>query len=206
LSKLILLVIIRHSYYKEVKLKILFDLSCTLLSEALKEVLSNEKDFVIIHNILDDLPDIVITDTCKLKSGLKEKYPNSNFIIIDLGQKRDEILSALISYTLKGVISSDTGIELFKKALRSINDGQVWLSNTLTSLLLNNKNLKKSGRIEFTDKEKNIIQLICEGRSNREIAREIFVSEQTVKTHLNRIYRKLNIKNRYQLINIFHNQ
>lgn len=55
---------------------------------------------------------------------------------------------------------------------------------------------------DLTKKEKEIIYLICEGKSNKELSEILTISISTVKTHINHIYNKLNIKNRVQIINL----
>jgi len=55
----------------------------------------------------------------------------------------------------------------------------------------------------ISPREKEIIRLICEGKTNREIAEELFISIQTVKDHAYRIFRKTGVKNRVQLANLF---
>ncbi len=59
------------------------------------------------------------------------------------------------------------------------------------------------GRGGVTPREYEIVQLICQGKSNNEIADVLFISVQTVKTHTYRIYRKLGVRNRVQLANLF---
>ncbi|MFT5873462.1 MAG: DNA-binding NarL/FixJ family response regulator [Clostridium sp.] len=54
---------------------------------------------------------------------------------------------------------------------------------------------------DITDREKDIINLVYEGKTNKEIADQSFVTENTVKKHLSNIYRKMNVKNRSKLIN-----
>lgn len=53
---------------------------------------------------------------------------------------------------------------------------------------------------ELTNREKEILQLICQGKNNKEIARELYISLNTVKTHIRHIYDKLNVKNRLDLL------
>jgi len=54
----------------------------------------------------------------------------------------------------------------------------------------------------LTSKEKQILELICSGKSNKEIASELFVELSTVKTHINKLYTKLNISNRNQAMRL----
>jgi DNA-binding CsgD family transcriptional regulator len=54
-----------------------------------------------------------------------------------------------------------------------------------------------------TNREREIISLICDGKTNQEVADILFISLQTVKDHIYRIYKKLGVKNRVQLTNLF---
>jgi len=60
-------------------------------------------------------------------------------------------------------------------------------------------------RFGISAREQEIIQQVCQGKSNREIARDLFISQQTVKDHNKNIFRKTGVKNRVQLVNLFRN-
>ncbi|GAB6184414.1 helix-turn-helix transcriptional regulator [Thermodesulfovibrio hydrogeniphilus] len=183
-------------------MKILVDLKCVLLKDLLSASLSKEIDCDIISQNENSVPEIVVTDIYKIRS-VKEKYPNLKIVILELGNQKKEILSAIINHNIKGVISSNSDFNLFKKALKMICDGELWLSREYIGCLMNNIFRKKSSfDIHFTAREKQIIDMICKGSSNREIANSLFIAEQTVKTHINNIFKKLNIKKRYDLIKI----
>ena len=57
-------------------------------------------------------------------------------------------------------------------------------------------------RVHLTDREKELVELIYEGRSNAEIAEALFISESTVKTHIYNIFKKMRIKNRMSVMRI----
>ena len=59
-------------------------------------------------------------------------------------------------------------------------------------------------KYKITTRELEIIRLICQGKSNKEIEEELFISLQTVKDHIYNIYQKTGVKNRVQLTNLFH--
>lgn len=82
--------------------------------------------------------------------------------------------------------------------------------NRLVSLF-KGKNAKNKGKEAFdlfcqhyniSQREKDVIELICAGKSNKEIEDELFISLQTVKDHTHRIYQKTGVKNRIQLSNL----
>jgi len=189
-------------------MKVLINMSNLLLSQALERVLStNGNEFQIRHEqekipYKDYDPDIIIVDVNTINKKIFMQNSESKVVLIDLGLKREELLSTLISYKLHGVISTATDIQLFKKALRVVYDGQIWLSHeTMKTFLHNSETVHKTGKIDrLTNREKQIISCVCQGLNNKQIASDLSVSEQTVKAHLNRIFRKFNISNRSQLV------
>lgn len=191
-------------------MKILLNISNRLLREALYHYLSNNKIeasiFVVDGIEMGSLrPDIILTDFRGLNSEYNIRYPEAKLVLIDTGLKQEHIIAALVSHKLSGVISTDTDIKLFKKALKVINEGQIWLDNTLIKLFMSNITVTKKGIISLSPKEKEIIQFVCQGYTNKEIASRLSLSDQTVKAHLNRIFKKLNLSNRSQLISFFLN-
>ncbi len=71
--------------------------------------------------------------------------------------------------------------------------------------LINNKLPFETIYIKYniSEREKEIVELIIEGKSNTEIKEKLFISHHTVKNHLSNIYRKLKVKNRYELVHLF---
>ena len=65
--------------------------------------------------------------------------------------------------------------------------------------------MSSNGKEQLTRQEQNILNLLLEDKSNKEIADILFVSLSTVKTHINNIYRKLNIQNRNEAKSLFNN-
>lgn len=58
-------------------------------------------------------------------------------------------------------------------------------------------------KFEISNREREVIRLICEGKPNKEIAADLFISLQTVKDHVSRIFVKVGVKNRVQLSKVF---
>jgi DNA-binding NarL/FixJ family response regulator len=85
---------------------------------------------------------------------------------------------------------------------KAVSGGQIWIDNeSLRALLEDTGAISRPGKISgVTDREKEIIECVCQGMSNREIARRLVLSEYTVKTHLNTIFKKFNISNRSKLM------
>ena len=147
-------------------------------------------------------PDVLLVDITTLRQDLLAQYPEAKVLLIDTGIEPEKLCATLLSYRIHGVLSPDTELHLFKKALTAINEGQIWIDNGSVKALLNNAgNISQKGRIShITGREQEIIECVCQGLRNNEIAGRLALLPHTVKAHLNRIFRKLNITNRSKLM------
>jgi len=186
-------------------IKLLIKLKCKLFAELLVNFLSKEEDILICTELdkLEDAPDVIVTDKFELSPALINKYNNPKILLIDTGLPKEELVSLLIRYKLKGIFLYQSDFSKFKKALKVIYNGQTWISDELVKCLIDKDIFNNVENIKLTDKESEIIKFVCEGLSNKEIASKLFISEQTVKAHLHRIYQKLGVKNRSHLAVIY---
>ena len=113
----------------------------------------------------------------------------------------------LIRIGVKGFFSIDIGSETLKKALTLIKKGETWASRRLLSIAIPSgpdylKNYLPGKALSFTlsDREKDILKTMVLGLKNREIADKLFISENTVKTHISNIFKKFGVNNRSQAI------
>lgn len=110
----------------------------------------------------------------------------------------DRNLRELISKGVLGILPPSADTDLLKKALKAVLMGELWLDrNTLLKLLSMMKHERKN--VSLARREKEIVSHICQGYRNKEIAQKLNISEQTVKSHCNRIYKKLGVADRLQL-------
>ena len=193
-------------------MKILLALGNKLLSSALMEALTtcncsntgNVRVLVPKDGIPDEefsQSDITLVDYFTLSRIPKECFERSKVILVDTGIDRETIASLFVVKNIKGVIDSHADISLLCKAIRVVHEGQVWIDNmTIKTLLTQNVSSKMINGIKLSERETSIIKLVGEGYKNKEIGSLLYISEQTVKTHLNRIFRKMNVTNRAELI------
>ncbi len=193
-------------------MNILISLNNHLICEALYDLLRKEENGnkIIVaddRNNADNFrPDVILVDLNSINQSINQKlfsrYPEAKIILIDTGIKQEDIIATLVSYKIHGVLSPQTDLHLFKKALKVVSEGEIWIdNNTVKAFLHNTGLLSKTGKIKgITEGEKEIIENVCQGCRNKEIASRLFVSKQTVKAHLNRIFRKFNVSTRSQLI------
>lgn len=148
-------------------------------------------------------PKIILIDYFSLDKEILSRYPNAKIVLVDMGLKEKHLLKVLTQYKMAGIIAPYTDINLLKKALKVIDEGQIWLDNRYLKHLLRDMEKIPFKEISLTSKEKEIIYFVCEGLANKEIAEKLNISEQTVKAHLHKIFKKLGISSRTQLISIF---
>jgi LuxR family transcriptional regulator, positive regulator of biofilm formation len=190
-------------------LRTIINLSSLLLSQSLQTLLQGSGGIcaTISHNLhppADFQPDIIIVDENTLRQNPQTRWTTAKIILLDIGVGEERIITQLLSCRLDGVISVDTNAALFTKALHAVGTGQVWIDNAKLKALLNHvESISKTQRREsISKKEREIIILISQGHRNREIADKLCISEQTVKSHLSRIFRKTNVTSRSQLVPI----
>ncbi len=195
---------------KPAKLEVLVSLRSLLFCEALCRILNREMNGYKalasqnIQSVEDFKPDLILADFANLSQGLFLKWPDSRVLLIDTGLPEEDTISLMRSFKLYGVVSPEADLQQLKKAMHVIQDGQIWIDNTRLKAILHGKNSDDvGGAVEkLSDKEAQITELVAEGYKNKEIASMLFLSEQTVKSHLGRIFKKMNITNRSQLVSL----
>ncbi len=189
-------------------MKILIHLGNHLIAEAIAQLLArNGYESVVTGGSARSAgfkPDILMVDIHTIDQQFLSRYPDAKVFLIDTGLEKERIIATLLSYKIHGVLSPRTELELFKKALTVVSQGQIWVDNsTVMAFLHDSGTLTKTGRIgSITLREKEIIDFVCQGYSNNEIANSLNLSRHTVKAHLNRIFKKLNVTGRRKLISL----
>lgn len=191
-------------------MNILISLTNRVLGEALYHLLEEEfgdDNVFVAHGPQEEVgfrPDVILVDCHNLREHLTARGPETKVVLIDTGLEQDEVANIFLLRRLDGVISTDADTFLLKKALNLVNEGQIWIDNChLKTILSKAGSSSKSREIETVSKrEHEILEKITQGKKNKEIAAELFMSEQTVKAHLSRIFRKFNVSSRTQLISL----
>ena len=187
---------------------ILIDLGSQLMSEAIYQFLmANGYDNVVVggRSPADGFtPQVILVDITTVRHTLLSRYPEAKVLLIDTGVESEKLLAALLSHPIQGLLSTRTEMPLLKKALKAITEGQIWIDNELVKALLQDTGaLSKTGKINgISGREQEIIAYVSEGLSNKQIAQRLELSENTVKAHLNAIFKKLNITSRIKLMTL----
>jgi len=192
-----------------------------LLGEALKKLIGGDGEISIagvfsagadLNEIGKTNPDVILLDLLTFQS-LPEEFsfpPKSKILLIGdssfKGSSPDRF-EDLISKGVAGILSFESDLRLLKKALKSVCSGELWFGRKLIAQMVYHTALGKNHREKLSNMENKVASLICQGHKNKEIARELDISEQTVKSHCNRIYKKMEVSDRLRLaIKLGHNR
>lgn len=190
------------------EMKVLIMLKSVLFSETLCGELAHGADEfeaqAYAHGAQDESfrPDVILADRDSLRNLEQQDPPGGKVLLIDTGITEEEIFHLMLNHKLYGVFSLGEGLGQLKKAIAVVQRGQIWIdSDRLKSILHGIETIKNANSHEkLSTKETQIVELVAEGYKNREIAERLLLSEQTVKSHLGRIFRKMHVSNRSQLV------
>ena len=139
----------------------------------------------------------VAPDTIRV---LTEKLPRMTVVILTQPQSKEAFLP-ILQAGARGYLSVNLSSQEFVQALRMLAKGDIVVSQEMADgvkVELAADQASKS-RDDISGREREVLQLVCQGATNREIAERLIVSEHTIKVHLRNILNKLNLRNRQQV-------
>lgn len=193
----------------------------TLFRDGLKFVIEKLPSYKVIAEadngkqfleLLDkEIPDLVLMDIfMPVMNGIEaaekaiEKYPDLKIITISMYGDQ-EYYFKMINAGVKGFILKQSGKNELENAMNEVINGGNYFSQELLCRIITNysdKQVTTSGNniIKLTDREAEILQLVCNGLSNTEIADKLFLSLKTVEGHKTKLLKKSSTKNTAGLI------
>jgi DNA-binding NarL/FixJ family response regulator len=140
---------------------------------------------------------------------IRANHPETQVVVLTTFADDESIVGALRAGAI-GYLTKDAGRDHIRRALEAAASGQAVLDPAVQTRLVEVATLPATGAGSgplpdgLTEREAEVLRLIAAGRSNAEIGRELFVSEATVKTHVNRIFAKTGSRDRPQAIAYAH--
>lgn len=136
-------------------------------------------------------------------ASLKASRPDLRILVTGTGADDETILKALAAGA-KGYVDEAASPQEFTTAIRIVNQGSVWaprrvLSTFIERVTASPGRIFPAGRVTFTDREKEVLELLVAGRSNKEIGSSLGIEERTVKAHVAKLMRKVGVQNRIAL-------
>jgi DNA-binding NarL/FixJ family response regulator len=174
----------------------------------------SERDFELISSSLPDVGtrqniDLVLLgdrssqNLFEVMATLKATRPNLRIIVIGSGIEDETILKA-IAFGAKGYVGASASPADFVQAIRVVSQGSVWAPRRVLSMFIERASsspgrIFPADRATFTAREKEVLELLVGGRSNKEIGAALGIEERTVKAHIAKLMRKNGVRNRLEL-------
>ena len=198
------------------KIKIYLADDHKILRESLNILLSQEEDIEVAGEAEDGLSvedglrrspaDILILDISMPKrsgldvaKNLSREYPELKIIFLTM-HKSEEIVAEAFESGAKGYVLKENALEELVKAIHTVNNGKVYVSSELAPTLLHGFLSNERRGSDLSVREREILKLLAEGYSNKEISDMLVISIKTVETHRANIMRKNNFKNITELV------
>ncbi len=184
-----------------------------LESEAGIEVVAEAEDGEdAVARAEETVPDVVLMDVRMPKmSGIEatraiaDVVPSAKILMLTVSDEEEDLYEA-VKAGATGYLLKEISIEEVANAIRAVTTGQSLISPSMASKLLSEfNNLAKQAQQKvlapkLTDRELQVLKLVAQGLSNREVAEQLFISENTVKNHVRNILEKLHLHSRMEAV------
>lgn len=186
----------------------------SLLAAAGHEVVGQAGDGIeALERTRELRPDLVLMDVSMPRCGgleatrlIKAEMPETKIVIVTVSQDDADLFEAVKSGA-EGYLLKDMSNEEFERTLNGIAEGEAPLSQGLAGKILEEfarvsrgDGAKSDDRDALTDREQEVLRLVTDGKTNREIAEELFIAESTVNFHMKNILSKLHLRNRAEAV------
>ena len=179
-----------------------------------RALFDSEPDFELVSAALADIAvmqdiDLVLLgnrsgqNLFDVMASLKASRPDLRIIVTGAGMDEETILKAIAAGS-KGYVDEAASAAEFVQAIRIVNQGSVWAPRRVLSMFIERVSsapgrIFPAGRVTFTDREKEVLEMLVAGRSNKEIGAALGIEERTVKAHVAKLMRKVGVQNRIAL-------
>lgn len=197
----------------------------TMMRSGLRMVIDSQPGLTVIGEAANDnealyaarqCPDIILIDldqecdnSLALLSQLQLIAKSARVLVITDHRNPKTHLCAM-HMGVMGLVLKEKSAEVLIEAIKKVYDGEVWLDGSLSASLFNellhvdqtSSADPESNKIAtLTEREREVVALVCEGLKNRQVGERLFISEVTVRHHLTSIFDKLGVSGRLRLMN-----
>ncbi len=195
-----------------------------ILREGLTVILERDPDIEVIARFSSGKeameqvgilnPDIVITEAdmpedvyLELTQRIKEVPPHTKIMVLTHAKQESALFRAL-KLGARAYLTKHIGVDDLISTVHRVHAGEVIISAPMAAKMLDEfvlmEEKKDTGSADqetnLSKRELEVLQLVAGGTTNKEVAEDLFISENTVKGHLSRILEKMNVRNRQQAV------
>ena len=203
------------------KIKVVVADDHTILRQGIKALLDNQEEIEVVGEAKDGreaikaieelLPDVILMDIAmpglnglEATRRIKKKFPKTKVVVLTM-HTNEEYIFQILNAGADGYLVKETAFQDLISAINSVHRGEAFMSPSISKKVMTDYIQRAQGeeRVGFdtlTTREREILQLVAEGNSNKKIAEVLFISPKTVETHRAHIMDKLNIHDRAGLI------
>ena len=172
--------------------------------EVVGEALSGEEAIGLVENLK---PDVLITDISmsgmsgiELSNFISAKYPSTKILVLSM-YKDQEYIQKSFENGASGYLPKNSDEQELKDAIMLIHSGQKYITSEVSMILARSMITQKpQENYNLTAREQEILTMLVDGMSNKQIAADLFLSIRTIDTHRTNIMKKVNVKNIAELV------
>lgn len=198
-------------------IKILIADDHQLFREGISALLSRNEDFELMEGVSNgkelvdklkdgDQPDVVLLDlTMPEMDGFevlemaKRKFPKIRFIAISMHEDGQYIIKCIRSGAY-GYLLKNADEEELNKAIYEVIEGRKYFNQHVSEMMIRNMAVEGTDLKRLSERELEVLKLVSEGKTTKEIAEELIVSTRTIETHRVNMMKKLDVQNTAELI------
>lgn len=207
------------------KIRVLVADSSRIHSQLLANALEQDPDLVIVSGdaSASSLPSVVVSQKVdilaisssfggraagglKIVRELRSLHPKTKVVVL-LDSQDAQLVTDAFRAGARGVFNRESSVEMFSKCIRSVDRGEIWADNRGVSLAVDAlasipiiRTVDSGGLNLLSKREFEVVQCVVQGMTNREIAQRLGLSQHTVKNYLFRVFDKLGVSSRVELL------
>lgn len=196
------------------RLKVLVVDDSPLFRQGLVSLLSSRSDmqvvgeagdgFEALEKARDTVPDIVLMDIImpgcdglEATRMIKQEMPHVQIVMLTVSESEENLFEA-IKLGARGYLLKDVGAEELLRVLRGLSRGETYVAPGIAARILQEFARPSRTSDALSGREQEVLKLVTEGLSNKEIAQSLGMSPSTAKNHLRNIMEKLHVRNRVE--------